>query len=100
MQVRGTFPELNAGRTMNHNSKIHKVMREFKIGTLHSGSKKGPKVKNRKQAIAIALSEAREAADGRQSSFALPRKPKEFSQHNPKSIQARRALSRRLSKGR
>lgn len=39
--------------------KIKKIMEEFKTGTLHSGSKKGPKVKNRKQAIAIALSEAR-----------------------------------------
>lgn len=37
--------------------KVRKVMREFKGGTLHSG-KKGPVVKNRKQAIAIALSEA------------------------------------------
>lgn len=34
-------------------------MHEFKHGQLHSGSKKGPKVKNPKQAIAIALSEAR-----------------------------------------
>jgi hypothetical protein len=40
-------------------SKIHKVMHEFKHGELHSGSKKGPVVKNRKQAIAISLSEAR-----------------------------------------
>jgi hypothetical protein len=39
-------------------TKEHKVMREFKRGTLHSGSKKGPKVKSRQQAIAIALSEA------------------------------------------
>ena len=38
--------------------KIEKVMHEFKHGTLHSGSKKGPKVKSRKQAIAIAMSEA------------------------------------------
>lgn len=38
------------------------VMREFSKGKLHSGSKKGPVVKNRKQAIAIALSEARKAA--------------------------------------
>jgi hypothetical protein len=37
--------------------KVGKVMREFKSGTLHSG-KKGPVVKSRKQAIAIALSEA------------------------------------------
>ena len=35
------------------------VMHEYKHGTLHSGSKKGPKVKNRKQAIAIMLSEKR-----------------------------------------
>jgi hypothetical protein len=41
--------------------KVGKVMHEFKHGELHSGSKKGPKVKNPKQAIAIALSEARES---------------------------------------
>jgi Family of unknown function (DUF6496) len=40
-------------------SKIEKVMREFKEGKLHSGSKKGPEVHSRKQAEAIALSEAR-----------------------------------------
>jgi hypothetical protein len=38
--------------------KVKKVMGEFKEGTLHSG-KKGPVVKNPKQAIAIALSQAR-----------------------------------------
>lgn len=38
-------------------SKEEKVMGEFKEGTLHSG-KGGPVVTNRKQAIAIALSEA------------------------------------------
>lgn len=38
-------------------AKISKVMREYKSGTLHSG-KKGPVVKSRDQAIAIALSEA------------------------------------------
>jgi hypothetical protein len=36
--------------------KTHKVMKEFKAGTLNTGSKKGPLVKSRKQAIAIALS--------------------------------------------
>jgi len=40
------------------NPKVKKVMHEFKTGTLHSGSKKGPVVKSRKQAVAIALSEA------------------------------------------
>lgn len=39
--------------------KIEKVMHEFKERELHSGSKKGPEVKNRKQAVAIAFSEAR-----------------------------------------
>jgi hypothetical protein len=41
--------------------KIGKVMSEYKAGTLQSGKPgpgKGPKVKSRKQAIAIALSEA------------------------------------------
>ena len=38
-------------------TKISKVMREYKEGTLHSG-KGGAVVKNPKQAIAIALSEA------------------------------------------
>ena len=38
--------------------KVSKVMREFKAGTLHSG-KKGPVVKSKKQAVAIALSEAK-----------------------------------------
>ena len=40
-------------------AKVHKVMGEFKRKRLHSGSKKGKIVKSRKQAIAIALSEAR-----------------------------------------
>ena len=37
--------------------KVHKVMSEWKAGDLHAG-KGGPVVKSRKQAIAIALSEA------------------------------------------
>lgn len=41
--------------------KIKKVMHEWKEGELHSGSKKGPMVTNQKQAVAIALSEARKA---------------------------------------
>lgn len=41
------------------------VMHKFKHGKLHSGSKKGPKVKNRKQAIAIMLSEKRKAEGGK-----------------------------------
>lgn len=41
--------------------KISQVMHEMKEGKLHSGSKKGPIVKNPKQAIAIGLSEARKS---------------------------------------
>lgn len=37
-------------------------MHEYKEGELHSGSKHGPLVKNKKQAVAIALSEARKRA--------------------------------------
>lgn len=33
------------------------VMHKWKHGELHSGSKKGPKVTNKKQAIAIMMSE-------------------------------------------
>ena len=36
-----------------------KVMSKFSRGKLHSGSKTGPKVTNRKQAIAIKMSEER-----------------------------------------
>ena len=42
-------------------AKVKKVLGEYKRGTLHSGSKTGPKVKSRKQAVAIAISEARKA---------------------------------------
>ena len=41
-------------------AKISKVYKEYKAGTLHSG-KGGPVVKSKKQAIAIALSEAKKA---------------------------------------
>lgn len=44
---------------MQNKAKIKKVMGEFKRGKLHSGSKSGPLVRDRDQAIAIALSEAR-----------------------------------------
>lgn len=47
---------------MKNPKKVAKVMKEYKEGTLHSGKgkggKKGKVVKSRKQAVAIALSEA------------------------------------------
>ena len=48
--------------------KVHKVMKEYKEGKLKSGGK--AKVKSRKQAVAIALSEARK------SGAKVPRKKK------------------------
>lgn len=36
-----------------------KTMKMYKRGELHSGSKRGPTVKSKKQAVAIMLSEAR-----------------------------------------
>jgi hypothetical protein len=47
-------PKTKAGKQ----AKVGKVMKEYKAGELHSGSKKGPAVTSRKQAIAIGLSEA------------------------------------------
>jgi hypothetical protein len=41
------------------------VMHKYKHGKLHSGSKKGPKVKSRKQAIAIMMSEKRKEKEGK-----------------------------------
>lgn len=43
--------------TKKQTAKVGKVMHEYKAGGLHSG-KGGPVVKSRKQAIAIAMSEA------------------------------------------
>ncbi len=42
---------------------VKAVMHDWKAGDLHSGSKHGPKVTSKAQAVAIALSEAREKPD-------------------------------------
>lgn len=39
-------------------SRMHEEMKKFSEGSLHSGSKKGPLVKSRAQAVAIGLSES------------------------------------------
>lgn len=53
-----------AKQTKEEQKKVEEVMHEFKNGTLMSGKGgKGGKVKNRKQAIAIALSEANNLDD-------------------------------------
>ena len=45
--------------TPRKKAKMKKTMDEWKSGTLHSGSKKGPKVTSQKQAIAIGISQAK-----------------------------------------
>ena len=49
--------QTSSGPAKRKQAKVKKVMREFKSGKLKSGGS-GKKVKNKKQAIAIALSEA------------------------------------------
>ena len=43
---------------------MHTEMHKFSEGKLHSGSKHGPEVTNRKQAIAIGLSESGQSKHG------------------------------------
>lgn len=54
-----------ATRSSVFRKKMKKVMREWKAGELRSGSKHGPIVTGRRQAVAIGLSESRKAAAGR-----------------------------------
>ena len=49
--------------TATQKKKVHKVMHEHKKGTLKSGS--GKKVRSRKQAVAIAMSEIRPIEEGK-----------------------------------
>ena len=45
--------------------KMERTLHEFRLGSLHSGSETGPKVKSRKQAIAIGISQAHKAGQGK-----------------------------------
>jgi len=47
-------PTTKAGKQ----AKVKMVMDEWKAGTLHSGSKKGPIVRSQRQAVAIALNQS------------------------------------------
>jgi Family of unknown function (DUF6496) len=49
-------------------ARMHEEMGKFKRGTLHSGSKTGPVVESRDQAIAIGLSESGQSRKKRKSS--------------------------------
>ena len=48
-------------------AKVATVMHEWGADKLHSGSKKGPIVKSQRQAVAIALSQARKTSRARGS---------------------------------
>jgi hypothetical protein len=60
-------------KSNGQDGKMHKVMHEYKEGDLRSSS--GAKVKNRKQAIAIGLSESRHSGrdNGRSTSSSRQR---------------------------
>ncbi len=53
------MPKTKAKTKAGKRRKVAAVMREAKAGKLRSGSAKGPVVTNPKQAIAIALSQAK-----------------------------------------
>jgi len=53
------LPKLTRGASKKaKKTRMHSEMAKYKHGALHSGSKKGPVVRSRKQAIAIGLSES------------------------------------------
>lgn len=57
---------VDINKVEHHSPPLHKVGRalgEFKRGELHSGSKHGPKVTSKAQALAIGFSEARKAGE-------------------------------------
>jgi len=56
-------PRTKAGKA----AAVEQTMHEFKKGTLHSGSKHGPKVKSREQAQAIAMSQSGQSKYDRSS---------------------------------
>ena len=63
------------GRPSAADKKTAKVMHEWKTGTLHSGHN-GPVVISRKQAIAIALSEAKAASKKKKQAIRAKKKKK------------------------
>lgn len=63
---------------------VHTVMKEFKNHELHSGSKDGPKVSSRPQAIAIAMHESNQSKPSGAKQPRHPRNPGDYndSAHN------------------
>ena len=86
MEGKEAEPEIPSeveGKAKGGQAKVGKVMREFKKGELHSG-KKGPVVKNPKQAIAIALSEAGMSKPQKKQDGGMVRFKKQYQMHNGK----------------
>ena len=73
-------------------AKVHKVMNEYKRGQLKSRGKK--KVKNRRQAVAIALSEARRSG----AKVAPKRKSASSKKSSSKKSSARKSSSQKSSR--
>lgn len=80
----GKMVKAAKGAMTKSQKKIKKVMGEFKSGELHSGGKKGPVVKNPKQAIAIALSEAGMSKPQMKQDGGMVRFKKQYQMHNGK----------------
>jgi hypothetical protein len=86
MEGKEAEPEIPSdveGKAKGGQAKVGRVMREFKKGKLHSG-KKGPVVKNPKQAIAIALSEAGMSKPQKKQDGGMVRFKKQYQMHNGK----------------
>lgn len=52
------MPKMKPKTAKAKKATVKETMHEFKRGKLHSGSDRGPKVKDRKQAVAIAMHQA------------------------------------------
>ena len=59
--ISGAFASKRDEKLYKSGDKMEKTMHEWKHGQLHSGSKKGPLVRSRKQAIAIGISQKQRA---------------------------------------
>ena len=82
-EAESEIPSNVEGKAKGGQAKVGKVMREFKKGKLHSG-KKGPVVKNPKQAIAIALSEAGMSKPQKKQDGGMVRFKKQYQMHSGK----------------
>jgi hypothetical protein len=82
-EAESEIPSNVEGKAKGGQAKVGRVMKEFKKGELHSG-KKGPVVKNPKQAIAIALSEAGMSKPQKKQDGGMVRFKKQYQMHNGK----------------